>query len=163
MPDSERPGAVHVPAGTGTTVWLAGDTYTVKVDSDMTSGRLGFVEATVPPGAGPRPHVHHHEDEAYYVLAGELEVLVDGRILTAGVGDFVYIPCGTVHRFRNVGLHAARMVFLFTPGGFERFFAAAGAPARPGEAGPAEISAAEARRVADIAGRYAWSLADGQR
>ncbi|MYR35552.1 cupin domain-containing protein [Nocardiopsis alba] len=155
------PGAVHVPATEGETVWMAGDTYTIKATGAMTGGALSFVEATVPPGAGPRPHIHHREDEAYYVLSGELEVLDGERTFIAGPGDFVFIPRGTVHRFKNVGVHTAKMVFLFTPAGFEEFFLEAGYPARPGEPAPAVRGVAERDRVAEIASRYAWSPAPG--
>lgn len=155
-----RFGVVHVPASEGTTVWMAGDTYTIKARGAMTNGALSFLEATVPPGAGPRPHVHHREDEAYYILAGELEVLDEDRTLIARPGDFVYIPSGTVHRFKNVGMHTARMVFLFTPAGFEEFFVEAGQPARPGEPAPAVRSQEEVARIAAIASRYSWSAAE---
>jgi quercetin dioxygenase-like cupin family protein len=127
---------VHVPAGQGEKVWVVGDTYTLKVTSDRTGGRLGMIEASVPAGGGPPPHVHAAEDEAFYVLEGELEFLGGERTFRAGPGSFVFIPRGTLHRFRNVGYGHARALVVFTPGGFEAFFAAVGQAARPGEPAP---------------------------
>ena len=115
-------GAVHVPAGEGPTTWFAGDTYTIKASRESTNGSLGLVDATVPPGGGPVAHIHTRTDEAFYVLSGQLEILDGARTFIAGTGDFVFIPRGTRHRFKNTGVHGARMLFMFTPGGDEGVF-----------------------------------------
>ena len=44
------------------------------------------------------------------------------ELVTAGPGDFVNVPRGTVHRFLNTGAETARMILTFTPAGMERFF-----------------------------------------
>jgi mannose-6-phosphate isomerase-like protein (cupin superfamily) len=129
-------GALHVPAGEGPTYWVAGDVYTLKATRETTAGSLGFAEASVPPGGGPVAHVHLRADEAFYVLAGELEMLDGGRTFTARTGDFVFIPRGIRHRFKNTGVHTVRLLFLFTPGGNELAFRL-GDRARPGEPAPA--------------------------
>ena len=125
--DNEDPryttrGAVHVPAGQGSTTWFAGDTYTIKASADSTSGSLGLVEATVPPGGGPVAHTHSRNDEAFYVLSGELEILDGSCTFVARAGDFVFILRGIRHRFKNTGVHGARLLFMFTPGGVEGVF-----------------------------------------
>ncbi|TJZ57108.1 cupin domain-containing protein [Streptomyces piniterrae] len=156
----ERPQRVlHVPAGQGPTVWVDGDTYTVKASHENTGGSLAFLEASVPPGCGPAAHVHNLEDEAYYLLSGELEVLDAGRTFTAHQGDFVFIPRGVTHRFKNTGLHVAKMVFLFTPAGFDKFFLEAGDPARPGEH-PQPWPPERFPHVAEIGSRYGWELGE---
>ena len=126
-------GAVHVPSGEGPTRWLAGDTYTLKADGESTNGSLALVEATVPPGGGPLPHVHYANDEAFYLIFGELEFLDGDRTFRAGPGDFLFVPRGIRHRFVNTGLHAAKMLFLFTPAGIESSVLDLGEEARPGE------------------------------
>jgi quercetin dioxygenase-like cupin family protein len=115
-------GAVHVPAGEGPTTWFSADTYTIKASGESTSGSLGLVEATVPPGGGPVAHAHTRSDEAFYLLSGELEILDGARTFVARTGDFVFIPRGVRHRFKNTGVHGARMLFMFTPGGEEGVF-----------------------------------------
>jgi mannose-6-phosphate isomerase-like protein (cupin superfamily) len=139
--DSEDPrystsGAVHVPAAEGPTTWFSGDTYTIKASGQSTNGSLGLVEATVPPGGGPIAHAHTRTDEAFYVLSGELQILDGSRTFVAGAGDFVFIPRGIRHRFKNTGLHSARMLFMFTPGGEEGVFVY-GDEAQPGQPPPA--------------------------
>jgi mannose-6-phosphate isomerase-like protein (cupin superfamily) len=129
-------GAVHVPAGEGPTTWFSGDTYTIKASGESTHGSLGLVEATVPPGGGPVAHAHTRTDEAFYVLSGELEILDGTRTFIARAGDFVFIPRGTRHRFKNTGLHSARTLFMLTPAGEERVFTFGDEP-RPGHPPPA--------------------------
>jgi quercetin dioxygenase-like cupin family protein len=80
------------------------------------------MEAFVPPGGGPPPHIHRREDETFYLIEGEIEFLLGDEKVTAGPGDFVSVPRGTVHRFRNAGAKTARMILTFTPAGMERFF-----------------------------------------
>jgi quercetin dioxygenase-like cupin family protein len=62
---------VHVAAGEGRKVWVVADTYTLKATRDNTGGALALIEASVPAGGGPPPHVHANEDQAYYVLEGD--------------------------------------------------------------------------------------------
>lgn len=146
-------GVSHVLAGSGRSVWMAGDTYTFKATAESTNARLTLFEASVPPGAGPPPHTHAREHEAYYVLAGELEVLDGERTFTARADDFVVIPPGTLLRFRNPGVDAARMLILFTPAGIEGFFFEAGEAARPGEPAP-QWAPDEIQRALEIERRY---------
>jgi quercetin dioxygenase-like cupin family protein len=51
----------------------------------------------VPPGGGPAPHVHERTGETFYVVNGELEVLMGDTTFTASAGDVVFLPRGTVH------------------------------------------------------------------
>jgi mannose-6-phosphate isomerase-like protein (cupin superfamily) len=121
-----------VPAGDGLTKWFAGDVYTIKASRESTMGSLGVVEATVPPGGGPIAHAHTNTDEAFYILSGELELLDGARRFMARTGDFVFVPRGIRHRFKNTGSQAARMLFMLTPGGEEGVFAYGDEP-RPGQ------------------------------
>lgn len=148
---------MHVPPGEGRSVWVVGDTYTFKATGAETDGRLTFWEATVPPQSGPPPHIHHGEDEAYYVLEGELEVLDGDRTFTARAGSFVYIPRGALHRFQNIGSTPARMLILFTPAGFEGFIFEVGQPARPGEDAP-PLGPEEMERTVRAAPQYGIEL-----
>jgi mannose-6-phosphate isomerase-like protein (cupin superfamily) len=116
-PRYRRRGAMYVPAGEGVTKWVAGDVYTVKATGANTGGAFGFIDATVPPGRGSDPHAHGSESEAFYLLSGELEFLDGDRRFTARQGDFVFVPPGIRHSFFNRGVHSARMVFMYSPGG----------------------------------------------
>ncbi len=71
MANHDTPGATHVPPDGGRTVWFLGETYTVKVPGEATGGAFALFEGLVPPGLGTPPHIHHPNDETFYVLGGE--------------------------------------------------------------------------------------------
>lgn len=129
--------ARFIGASDGISSWLHGDTYTLKLSHEDTNGCFSLIEATVPPGGGPPMHIHKHEDEIFYVLDGELDVVAGQEHYKARSGDLVFIPKNVPHCFRNNGLHAVKQLLIFTPAGFEEFFVEAGTPASPGIAPPA--------------------------
>jgi len=113
--------AIVLGGGEGKTVSVLGDSYTSKATKEETGGAYALIEATVV-GDGPPPHIHTTEEEAFYVLEGELSVLVGERTVTATAGAFVLVPRGTVHTFSKAGTAAARILMIISPAGFERFF-----------------------------------------
>lgn len=61
----------------------------------------GLVEMTgVPPGDMPPLHVHHDDDEGFYVLDGAVTLFTPGRQVTLGPGDFLLAPRGVPHTYR---------------------------------------------------------------
>jgi quercetin dioxygenase-like cupin family protein len=155
--DSVTVGVSHVPARGGHSRWVVGDTYTFKATTESTGGAFALLEASIPPGSGPPPHLHTTEDEAFYLLAGELQITAGPDTFVARAGDFVFVPRGTLHGFINPGVDAARALILFTPAGFERFFDEIGAPARPGEQAP-PLTTDALERIVEIAPRYGTSI-----
>ncbi|WP_028922626.1 quercetin 2,3-dioxygenase [Pseudonocardia acaciae] len=151
------PGMSVVRAGEGPSHWLVGDTHTIKATAASTGGAFGLVEVSVPPGSGPPPHVHTREDESFYLLDGVLEVAAGGQVSLLRPGDFAFLPRGVPHWFTNPGVAAARALILVTPGGFERFFAEAGEPARPGEQAP-PFHPDQAERLTELTRRYGGDL-----
>jgi quercetin dioxygenase-like cupin family protein len=113
---------LHRPSGTGDLFWGPGDMYRFLVTGEETGGAYFAMEAFVPPGGGPPPHIHRNEDETFYVVDGDVEFLLGDRIVTAGPGDFVNVPRGEVHRFHNAGAASARLILTFTPANIEHFF-----------------------------------------
>ena len=73
-------------------------------------------------GDGPPQHIHKAEDEVFYVLEGEVAVLLGERTIGATAGSFVLIPRGTRHAFSRIGQEPAKLLAIFSPPGFERFF-----------------------------------------
>jgi len=149
--------ATHVPPGGGQTVWLVGDTYTVKLAGEQTGGAFSLSEALVPAGGGPPPHVHDQEDETFVVLEGELLLEVDGRALPAPVGTVMHVPQGTRHSYVNVGGTTVRMLFLYTPAGMEGMFGEIGQPAQLGVPPPPN-SAEDVAKLAAVAAKYHFRL-----
>jgi mannose-6-phosphate isomerase-like protein (cupin superfamily) len=76
------------------------------------------IECTVPPGSGVPPHTHEREDEAFYVLSGEVVFDSADRStpLRLGTGAFFFGPRGRQHSFRNEGSVDARILVFCTPG-----------------------------------------------
>ena len=145
---------LHRPAATGLAYWGPGDHYTFLVTGEESGGAYFAMEALVPPGGGPPPHIHREEDETFYLLAGEIEFRLGEETVTAGPGDFINVPRGMVHCFRNASAETARMVLTFTPAGIERFFEETLEPA-PNDAvdAPDNVDEVAARYVAASA-RY---------
>ena len=116
------------------TRWMAGDIYRLALTSEDTGGGFAMCDATIPPGGGPIPHVHKKSDEHYLLIEGELEFQIGPERVTLARGDSLHIKRGTLHGFRNVSIQPARMIFMFSPGGPEGVFLAAGdvpVPATP--------------------------------
>jgi quercetin dioxygenase-like cupin family protein len=113
--------AIVLGAGEGKTISVLGDSYTYKAAKEDTGGAYALIEHTVT-GNGPPPHVHTAEEEAFYVLEGEVNVLVGDQTMTATSGAFVLVPRGTVHTLSNAGAGSAKVLVIISPAGFEKFF-----------------------------------------
>jgi mannose-6-phosphate isomerase-like protein (cupin superfamily) len=117
----------------GEAIWFLGTRMTVKAGTDQTSGAFTLIECECPPGFAPPPHVHHVEDEAFYLLEGTLRVNCDDHTWQLNPGGFVFLPKGRRHRFVVEGDHSARLLQITAPAQFERFASDVGVPAtRPG-------------------------------
>ena len=147
---------VYLPPGEGTkSLWVLGELVTYKITSYQTGGAYSLFEITAQPGAGPPPHVQHREDEAFYVLEGEYEFLVEGRTINAGAGSLIYVPRGNLHVHNNVGEDIGRMSVSQTPGGLhERFFEQIGESAGVESRPPGSEGSADIVRIAAIAVEY---------
>ena len=60
-------------------------------------------------------HVHHSDDEAWYVLEGRLRVQVGDKEVEAGAGGAVLVPRGTPHTYWNPGPEPVRYLLVMTP------------------------------------------------
>src|SRR5215211_4926827 len=99
-----------------------GTTY--KVLSESVSGSAAIVEHTLEAKSlGAPMHKHTYEDEISYVLEGELSVIQNGEVQTAGPGQYIVKPRGIFHTFWNRGKKRIRFLEVITPGNFEYYFA----------------------------------------
>ena len=93
------------------TVWnVLGTDMLCKVRSEETGGAYAILENIVAPQDGPPPHIHNHEDEVFYVVEGEFEILIGEKTIVAKKGDLAIVPRGTVHAFRNIGSGRGRLI-----------------------------------------------------
>lgn len=130
----------HVPAGTGAAYWGPGELMTFLVTGEETGGAFFLADILVAPGGGTPPHIHHREDESFHLLEGTLTVEAGGNIITASPGDFVYLPRGVAHSFKNTGEVPAKALVLTAPAGLEGFFTDVFEPALDRSAVPPAIS-----------------------
>ena len=99
-----------------------------KATSEQTAGRMWAKELTAPRGMSTPAHRHTREDEAFYILDGEVSVYVDDQVVRARTGHFLWAPREVPHAF-CVESAFARLLVISTPGGFEKFFFDTGEPA----------------------------------
>lgn len=115
--------------GEGVSLWVLGDLYTFKATGKQTNGAFTVIDQTIQPQGGPPPHIHHREDEAFYILEGRFSFLCGDKQNMFEAGSFVYIPKGTLHTFKNIGEQQGRLLVTITPAGLEEFFYSIGIPA----------------------------------
>ena len=93
---STKDGNMVLGPGEGKMIPVPGHKITHKVSGADTDGAYSLLEVELD-GDGPPQHIHKTEDEAFYVLEGEINVLLGERTIKAKAGTFVRIPRGTVH------------------------------------------------------------------
>lgn len=147
-------GSIRLHPGEGGSFWLTTDLHTFKAVGEDTGGSFAISELTARPEFGPPPHIHHREDESFYILEGEFEFMDDGRTFTAGAGSFVYLPKGRLHMHRAAGDAPARALVLMTPAGVEKFIQEAGEPATDTSSAPPPPEMPEIQRIVEIAQGY---------
>lgn len=100
----------------------------IKADRSRTGGRFSLVEQVIPAGFESPWHVHHTEDESFYVLEGAMSVIVgDGRALLRA-GDYAFGPRGVPHGFRIEGDGPARILLMTTGSELSDFISEASLP-----------------------------------
>jgi quercetin dioxygenase-like cupin family protein len=87
----------------------------LKATAEATGGAYGLIESTIAPGASPPLHLHRREDEAFYVIEGEITFHYDGEDFAAGPGTFVFLPRDVPHTFVVEGDTPARVSTLISP------------------------------------------------
>lgn len=115
-------------SGEGESVWSLGGRFTVKIADAESEGRFALVEALAFRSTEPPLHIHHNEDEAWYVLDGKMTFYVGGEVLEASGGSFVFAPSGIPHTF-TVDVEPTRVLVFASPASFERFAIELGEPA----------------------------------
>jgi mannose-6-phosphate isomerase-like protein (cupin superfamily) len=113
---TEQRKAIVVAPGTGRRV---GNVEFLALSESTPRFNLSVI--TMAPGRdGPSAHVHDDEDDAFYVLDGELRFVVDGHEIVAPAGTFVLVPPGVSHTFANATSSPVRILNIHAPAGFDR-------------------------------------------
>jgi mannose-6-phosphate isomerase-like protein (cupin superfamily) len=147
--------------GEGEAWWWFGTLATIKATAEQTGGHYTLVEILAPEGEGVL-HVHHFEDEGFYIIEGEMTFYVGDQTIKAQPGSFLFGPKDVPHAF-NVDRGPARLLFVLSPAGMEGLIREMGEPARslsippqpdepPDEAEMEQMMAIAARYGAEILG-----------
>jgi len=122
--------------------WWFGQLAVIKAGAAETGGAHTLVEITVGPGYQTPLHVHHREDEAFWMLDGHATFVVGDRTIDAPTGSYLFGPRDVPHRW-SAGPEGARMLYLFAPGGFEDLIEAMSVPAETLTVPPADLAPPE--------------------
>ena len=134
----------------GKVLEVLGEVLTIKIAGEDTDGAYTIIQEVSPPSGGPPRHLHHREDEAFYVLEGEYEVQCGDHTLTAMPGTFIFAPRKIPHTFRNVSAGRGKVLAIVTPAGIEKFFEELSEAAKQGPLDPGTVK--------EIARRYEIEL-----
>lgn len=120
----------QIQPGEGKSFWVGTSLVKCKAESVITQGWFSLFEVIDQPQNGPPIHVHHRDDEAYYILEGKYEIYrANEPPSKATTGSFIYFPKGVAHTYKNVGKDPGRMLVVNTRPGLERFVEEVGQPA----------------------------------
>jgi quercetin dioxygenase-like cupin family protein len=101
-----------------------GNIFRLIDDGSATGGAVAIFECDLPPGwPGPPQHVHHEQDEMFYVVSGTVRVTSGDQTTIAPAGTLVTIPIGDPHTFGNASSDVgARLLATVSPArNFEYF------------------------------------------
>jgi quercetin dioxygenase-like cupin family protein len=117
-----------VSSNQGDARWWFGTLAVIKTTAAQTGGQLTIIDVTNPPGFEGPLHVHHRDDEGFWILEGSVTLKVGDTTIEASAGDYVFAPRDIPHRY-TVGDAGCRMLFLMVPGGMEDIVRATSEPA----------------------------------
>lgn len=106
----------------GQTILSMGERLTLKATRALTNYGFTLIENLVAPGSESLPHLHQNEDEAFYILEGEMNVTVGDETFHAKPGSFVFLPRCVPHHWQVLGGSPVRFLLFFTISAIEGFF-----------------------------------------
>lgn len=136
-------------------LWFAGTLMHVLADHEMTGGQFALIEQRARRGFSPPVHVHAREDQFFYVLEGEVTVLLGDAERRVAAGGTAWLPRKVAHTFR-VESDEVRLLEISTPAGFEQFHIDAGAPAA--ELRIPDETPLDVRAMAEASARYGCDI-----
>ena len=119
---------VAVSNNQGDARWWFGTLAVIKTTAAQTGGQLTIIDVTNPPGFEGPLHVHHRDDEGFWILEGSVTLKVGETTIEASAGDYLFAPRDIPHRY-SVGDAGCRMLFIMVPGGMEDIVRATSEPA----------------------------------
>jgi quercetin dioxygenase-like cupin family protein len=108
-------------------VWWKSGRATIKAGPDETGGAFSQLVMDEPRGSATPIHIHHHEDETFYVVDGQVTMFSGDERIDLEAGDYFFVPRGVVHAYL-VSSERARMLVTISPSGTEQLFVSLGVP-----------------------------------
>lgn len=94
-----------------------GNTVHYLATGASTNGQFGMYRWEMGPApSGPGPHFHRSISESFFILSGTVRIYDGARWIDTVPGDFVHVPEGGIHGFRNESGQPASMLLHFAPG-----------------------------------------------
>ena len=134
--------------------WLLDILWLVLATGEDTNGEYAVIEQFMPVGSGPPPHVHPFEDEAFYVLAGEMTAIIGGQEVVLDAGSLGHIPRNTVHEFKVTGTEVCLCLNYYTLAGFEQAILGCSRPAQCRELPPPGLDPPDSPQVVQFFNNY---------
>ena len=128
----------------------------IRASGAQTGDTFSLIEQVIPPGFASPWHVHHDEDESFYVIAGTVTVKVADRSVTLNAGDHGFGPRGVPHGFRIEGSTPARVLLMTNGREFAEFVRETSHP--DDGATPSQPSQADLMHLAATAERHGLSI-----
>lgn len=97
--------------------WFLNALHLLLVHNESEDCAYSLIHLTAPPELETPYHLHHTEDEAFYVLEGELTVIRGGEKIVAGPGSYIFLPRGVPHGFRSSSDKDSKVLIHVIPGG----------------------------------------------
>lgn len=140
--------------------WLVDILWIVHATAEKTGGHYSVIEQFMPEGSGPPPHVHPFEDEAFFVLDGEMTVTLPDQTLVLKKGMMGHVPRNTVHSFKVTSAGVCHCFNYYTPAGFEQAIIGCSRPAARRELPPPGLDAPDSPQVVRFFNNYWIAPAD---
>ena len=101
---------------------IYGDLVTPIITGGETAGNPVILETVTQPKMGAPRHLHHREDETFYMVEGKFLFEFGEKQMDGGPGTCVFLPRDIPHCFQNIGEKAGKMLIICQPAGIEMFF-----------------------------------------
>ena len=139
-------------------VWYTGWLLTFLATGKDTRGQFALTEQVARKGNVPPRHIHHREDETFYVLEGEMTFSIGDESIKATPGTMVFAPRDVAHSF-TIDSEQARILVMNTPAGIEEFFRECSVPAPSMTLPPsAEVPYSEKQKMMGLAAKYGFEF-----
>jgi quercetin dioxygenase-like cupin family protein len=109
-------------------VWYSGWLLTFLATGEETNGQFALMEQVAHKGNVPPRHIHHREDETFYVVEGEMTFSIGNETIKATAGTMVFAPRDVAHSF-TIDSEQVRILVMVSPAGAEEFFKECSVPA----------------------------------